>query len=100
MYTLNTLHALQILAKLSEQIYTYHSELTKLMQAASTFEIRPAKARKEYKRIIEAAFIDCKREIAIANKYFNHSGLTPSKVENVNIYRFDNFGYIIRFFEL
>ena len=100
MKTFNEIRAFELIKKISRQIEYEHNLLIDLMRKAEKFEIPACKARKEYKKIISAAVIDCNRIYNIANKYFNGCGRVPSTVDNINIYRIDNFAYIIRFFEL
>lgn len=100
MNTLNEIRAFELIKKISKEIEKEHAALIDLMRKAETFELQACRARKEYKKIISAALIDCQRIYSIADRYFNNSGRVPSTVDNVNIYRIDSFSYIIRFFEL
>ena len=100
MKTFNEIRAFELIKKVSREIEYEHYLLIDLMRKAEKFEIPACKARKEYVKLISAAMIDCKRIYNLANKYFNGCGRVPATVDNVNIYRIDNFDYIIRFFEL
>lgn len=100
MNTLNEIRALRIMAEISKEIENNHNDLITLMQAAGNNEIQACKARREYRRIITAAQINCTRIYNVADKYFNKSGRVPEEIEKIKIYRIYNFDYIIRFFEL
>ena len=101
MKTFNELRAIKVIAQINKDIESDYSQLLELMEVAKNSEMPAVKVRREYRRLISAAAIDCKRAYGVANQYFNHSGKVPATVEDLTIYNFNNrFAPMVTFFEL